>query len=144
VNPQLLPTKRVITLECARKIAEAALAAAVERKLNSLVVAVSDDGGRLICLLRQDDAEPAAVDIAIAKAHTAAIFRKPGKHFKEMLLEGKVWVLGMPNLTPVEGGQPIVVEGRTIGGIGVAGATGVLDTEVGSAGLAVLIPSAVP
>jgi glc operon protein GlcG len=138
VNPKELPTKRVLTLECAREIAEAALEAAVSRGLNTLAVAISDDGGRLIFFLRQDDAEPATVDIATAKAYTAAIFKKPGKHFKEMLLEGKYWVLGMPNLTPVEGGQPIVVEGRTVGGIGIAGATGALDTEIGSVGLAVL------
>jgi glc operon protein GlcG len=144
MNSHKLPIKRVMTLECARQIAEAALVAAAARQLNTLVVAVSDDGGRLICLLRQDDAEPAAVDIAIAKAHTAAIFKKPGKHFKDMLLDGKLWVLGMPNLTPIEGGQPIFVEGRTIGGIGVAGSTGVLDTEVGSAALAVLTSSAGP
>ena len=133
-----LPTKRVLNLQCAREIGEAALGAAVKMGLNKLSVAVSDDGGRLLYFIRQDDAEPATVDIAIAKAHTAAIFKKAGKHFKEMLLEGKYWVLGMPNLTPVEGGQPVIVDGRTIGAIGVAGATGVLDTEIGSAGLAVL------
>ena len=138
MNPKMLPTKRVLTLECAREIAEAALAAALGKGLDTLSIAVSDDGGRLMFFLRQDGAEAATVDIATAKAHTAAIFKKPGKHFKEMLLEGKYWVLGMPNLTPVEGGQPIVGDGKTIGGIGIAGATGALDTEIGSAGLAVL------
>jgi glc operon protein GlcG len=138
VDSKDLPTKYVLILRCAREMAEAALAEAEKKKLNTLSIAVSDDGGRLLYFLRQDDAEPATVDIAIAKAHTAAIFKKPGKHFKEMLLEGKTWVLGMPNLTPVEGGQPVVVDGKTIGGIGVAGATGALDTEIGAAGLAVL------
>jgi glc operon protein GlcG len=138
VKTGTLPTKRVLTLACAREIAEAALTSAIGKNLNHISIAVSDDGGRLLYFLRQDDAEPATVDIATAKAYTAAIFKKPGKHFKEMLLEGKYWVLGMPNLTPVEGGQPIIVDGRVIGGIGIAGATGVIDTEIGSAGLAVL------
>jgi glc operon protein GlcG len=78
------------------------------------------------------------VDIGIAKARTAAIFRRATKHWKETLLEGKLWVLGMPNMTPVEGGQPIVVDGQTIGGLGIAGASGALDTEIGTIALAVL------
>ncbi len=135
---QSLPTKRVLTLEWARRIADAALAAAVEKQLQTLVIVVTDDAGRLLFLARQDDAEPAAVDIGIAKARTAAIFRRATKHGKDTLLEGKLWVLGMPNMTPVEGGQPIVVEGQTLGGLGIAGASGVLDTEIGTAALAVL------
>lgn len=135
---QSLPTKRVLTLEWARRIADAALAAATQKQLQSLVVVVTDDAGTLLYLARQDGAEPAAVDIGIAKARTAAIFRRPTRHWKETLLEGKLWVLGMPNMTPVEGGQPIVVEGQVVGGLGVAGASGVLDTEIGTAALAVL------
>ena len=131
-----LPLKRVLTLAAARTIAEAALADAEQRGLSSLVVTVVDDGGRLFVLLRQDHAEPAAVDIGIAKARTAAIFMKATKEWKERLLSGATWVLGMPNLTPIEGGQPIVVEGRVIGAVGIAGASGPLDTEIGSAALA--------
>src|ERR1700723_627367 len=138
MGKELLPTKKVLTLEWARKMAEAALAAATQRQLDTLVVTVVDDAGVLLYLLRQDRAEPAAVDIGIAKARTAAIFRRATKHWKETLLEGKLWVLGMPNMTPVEGGQPIVVDGQTIGGVGIAGASGVLDTEIGTIALAVL------
>lgn len=133
-----LPTKKVLTLEWARAIGDAAYRAALEKNLDKLVIAVADDGGRLIYLLRQDNAEPAAVDIGVAKARTAALFTKTTKHWKELLLDGKLWVLGMPNMTPVEGGQPIVVDGRTIGGLGIAGASGVLDTEIGNAALAVI------
>lgn len=132
------PTKRVLTLAWARRIADAALAAAEERHLEQLVVAVVDDGGTLLHLMRQDCAEPAAVAIGIAKARTAAIFRRPTRHWKELLVEGKLWVLGMPDMTPIEGGQPIVIEGEIIGGLGIAGASGALDTEIGSAALAVL------
>ena len=133
-----LPTKKVLTLEWARKMGDAALAAATQRQLDTLVVTVVDDAGILLYLLRQDRAEPAAVEIGIAKARTAAIFRRATKHWKETLLEGKLWVLGMPNMTPVEGGQPIVVDGQTIGGLGIAGASGALDTEIGTIALTVL------
>jgi glc operon protein GlcG len=131
-----LPTKRVLTLEVARSLADAALAESIKRGFNQLVIVVVDDGGRLIFLLRQDEAEPAAVDIGIAKARTAAIFKKATKEWKEKLLAGNTWVLAMPNMTPVEGGIPIVVEGRVIGAIGIAGAKGTADTEIGLASLA--------
>jgi len=138
MGKESLPTKKVLTLEWARKMGDAALAAATQRQLDTLVVTVVDDAGILLYLLRQDRAEPAAVDIGIAKARTAAIFRRATKHWKETLLEGKLWDLGMPNMTPVEGGQPIVVDGQTIGGLGIAGASGALDTEIGTIALAVL------
>ncbi len=131
-----LPTKRVLTLQAAREIADAALAEAVKQGFNQLVIVVVDDGGRLIFLLRQDDAEPAAVDIGIAKARTAAIFKKATKEWKQRLLDGNSWVLAMPNMTPIEGGIPIVVEQRVIGAVGIAGAKGVADTEIGLASLA--------
>jgi glc operon protein GlcG len=133
-----LPSKKVLTLEAAREIADGALAEAVKRGFNHLVIVVVDDGGRLIFLLRQDDAEPAAVDIGIAKARTAAIFKKPTKEWKEKLLAGNNWVLAMPNMTPIEGGIPIFVENRVIGAIGIAGAKGSADTEIGLASLALL------
>lgn len=135
---EVLPTKRVLTLEWARKLGDAAHAAAIARNLNSVVIVVVDEAGRPWYLLRQDAAEPAAVDIGIAKARTAALFKRATKHWKETLLEGKLWVLGMPNMTPVEGGQPIVVGGEVIGALGIAGASGVIDTEIGTAALAVL------
>ena len=133
-----LPTKKVLTLEAAREMAEAALSEAVKKGFNQLVITIVDDGGRLMFLLRQDNAEPAAVDIGIAKARAAAIFKKPTKAWKEKLLEGNTWVLAMPNMTPVEGGIPIVVDDRVIGAISVAGAKGAADTEIAVAGLAIL------
>ena len=134
-----LPTRQVLTLEWARALGDAALDAALDRKLDIIVIAIADESGRLMYLLRQDHAEPAAVDIGIAKARTAAIFMKPTKHWKELLLEGKLWVLGMPNMAPIEGGQPIVVNGYTVGGLGIAGASGAVDTEIGTTALAAVL-----
>ena len=115
------------------------MAEAVKRGFNELVIVVVDDGGRLIFLVRQDNAEPGrAADIGIAKTRTAAIFKRETKEWKERLLEGKWWVLGMPNMTPIEGGVPIVVEGRVIGALGIAGGSGGADSEICRAGLAVL------
>ena len=133
-----LPSKKILTLEAARAIGDVALAEATKRGLKKLVVVVTDDAGRLIFLARQDEAEPAAIEIGIAKARSAAIFQKPTKEWKERLLSGATWVLAMPNLTPVEGGLPILVDGMIVGGVGIAGASGVLDTEIGTAAVRAL------
>lgn len=137
-----LPTRHVLTLEVAQRLVAASLAEAAARGATHLVVGVCDEAGRLIAFARQDDAEPAAVDICIAKARTAAIFTRPTKEWKERLLAGGTWVLGMPNMHPIEGGQNVVVAGRTVGGLGIAGGTAVLDTEIGQAALAAVIGTA--
>ena len=131
-----LPTRYFLTLAVAQRLADAALAEASKRNLNHLVVAVCDESGRLVAFARQDDAEPAAIDMCLAKARTAAIFTRPTKEWKERLLAGNTWVLGMPNMHPIEGGQNIVVGGHTVGAIGIAGGSGVLDTDIGSAAIA--------
>lgn len=134
-----LPTRPFLTLEVAQELVAAALAEAGRRELNKMVVAVTDAGGRLIAFARQDDAEPAAVDICIVKARTAAIFTRPTKAWKERLLSGDMWVLGMPNMHPIEGGQNIVAGGHTIGGLGVGGASGQIDSEIGTAALVAVL-----
>jgi glc operon protein GlcG len=134
-----LPTRHVLTLAVAQRLVAAGLAEAAARGLAHLVVGVCDEAGRLVAFARQDGAEPAAIDMCIAKARTAAIFTRPTKEWKERLLAGHTWVLGMPNMHPIEGGQNIVVAGQTVGGIGIAGGSGVLDTEIGSAALAAVI-----
>lgn len=134
-----LPARHLLTLAVAQRLVEAGLAEAEARNLTRLVVAVCDESGRLIAFARQDDAEPAAIDMCLAKARTAALFTRPTKEWKERLLAGDTWVLGMPNMHPIEGGQNIVVAGRTVGAIAIAGGSGVLDTEIGSAAMAKVI-----
>ena len=131
-----LPVHPFLTLNVAKRIVDAALADAESRGLTHLVVGVCDASGRLVAFARQDGAEPAAIDICVAKARTAAIFRRATKEWKQRLLDGNTWVLGMPNMHPIEGGQQIVVGGHTVGAIGIAGGTGALDSEIGAAALA--------
>lgn len=137
-----LPTRHLLTLAVAQRLVDACLAEADTRGLNQLVFAVCDESGRLIAFARQDDAEPAAIDMCLAKARTAALFTRVTKEWKERLLAGNTWVLGMPNMHPIEGGQNIVVAGRTVGAIAVAGGSGALDTEIGQAVLATVAGSA--
>src|SRR5262249_46751363 len=75
------PTKQVLTLDAEKKIAAASEAEAKSRGA-TVVIAVVDDGGFLLVLERLDDTQVASVDVGIAKARTAAIFRRPSKVFE--------------------------------------------------------------
>lgn len=136
-----LPTKRVLTLAAAKMIAAAAEAEAVKRGA-TVVIAVVDDAGYLIVLERLDDTQVASVDVAIGKARTAAIFRRPSKVFEDQVRNGRVAALALPGATPLQGGVPIVVEGKVIGAIGVSGNTPREDEEIALAGVSVT-PAAV-
>jgi len=126
-------TKKALTLDAAKKIAAAAAAEAKKRNAR-VVIAVVDDGGSLILLERLDDTQVASVDVGIGKARTAAIFRRPSKVFEDQIREGRVAALALTGATPLQGGIPIVFEGKVIGAIGVSGETPALDEEIAKAG----------
>ncbi len=131
-----LPVKKVLTLSVAKKIAEAAEAEAKKRG-STVVIAVVDDGGYLLVLHRLDDTQVASVEVGIGKARTAAIFRRPSKVFEDQVKNGRVAALALPGATPLQGGLPIMYEGKVIGAIGVSGNTPQEDEEIAMAGAAV-------
>jgi len=126
-------TKKALTLDGAKKIAAAAEAEA-KKKNAKVIIAIVDDGGSLILLERLDDTQVASVDVGIGKARTAAIFRRPSKVFEDQIREGRVAALALTGATPLQGGIPILFEGKVIGAIGVSGETPVLDEEIAIAG----------
>jgi glc operon protein GlcG len=132
-----LPTKKVLTLAAAKKIAAAAEAEALKRG-STVVIAVVDDGGYLLVLHRLDDTQVASVEVGIAKARTAAIFRRPSKVFEDQVREGRVAALGLPGAAPLQGGVPIIYEGKVIGAIGVSGNTPQEDEDIAKAGAAAI------
>jgi len=125
-----------ITLAMAKKITAAAMAEA-DRIGVPMVIAITDPAGSLVYLEKHDIAISGGVNIAPAKAKAAAIFKRPTKAFEDAIAAGGVGnrMLGLPGVVPVEGGLPIVVEGKLVGAIGVSGGTGVQDGVVGKAGL---------
>lgn len=131
-----LPVKQVLTLNVAKKVAEAAEAEAIKRGA-TVVIAVVDDGGHLILLERLDDTQVASVEVAIGKARTAAIFRRPSKVFEDQVREGRVAAIALPGATPLQGGIPIISNGKVIGAIGVSGNTPQEDEDIAKAGAAV-------
>jgi glc operon protein GlcG len=133
-----LPSKKVLTLDIAKKIAEAAEAEAKKRG-STVVIVVVDDGGYPLVLLRLDDTQVASVEVGIGKARTAAIFRRPSKVFEDQVRDGRVAALALPGATPLQGGVPIIHEGKVIGAIGVSGNTPQEDEDIAKAGAAVTL-----
>jgi glc operon protein GlcG len=130
-----LPSKKVLTLEVAKKVAEAAEAEA-KRRGSTVVIVVVDDGGYPLVLHRLDDTQVASVEVGLGKARTAAIFRRPSKVFEEQVKNGRVAALALPGATPLQGGVPIIYEGKVIGAIGVSGNTPQEDEDIAIAGAA--------
>ncbi len=128
-----LPTKRVLTLQAAKQIAGAAEAEAMKRKA-TVVIAIVDDGGHLLLLERLDDTQVASSEVAIGKARTAAIFRRPSKVFEDQIREGRAAALALPGATPLQGGIPLVHEGAVLGAIGVSGNTPQEDEAIAQVG----------
>lgn len=128
-----LPTKPVLTLAAARRVAYAAEAEAKRRGLG-VVVAVMDDSGTLVVLERLDDTQIASVDVAMAKARTAAIFRRPSGVFEDQVKNGRVAALALPGAAALRGGVPLSYQGRVIGAIGVSGDSPTVDEEIANAG----------
>ncbi len=130
-----LPSKKVLTLDVAKKIAAAAEAEAKKRG-SRVVIVVVDDGGYPLVLHRLDDTQVASVEVGIGKARTAAIFRRPSKVFEEQVKNGRVAALALPGATPLQGGVPIIYEGKVIGAIGVSGNTPQEDEDIAIVGAA--------
>ncbi|HSV37049.1 MAG TPA: heme-binding protein [Ramlibacter sp.] len=128
-----------ISLASAKKITAAAMAEA-DRIGVPMVVAITDPAGSLVYLEKHDIAISGGVAIAPAKAKAAAIFKRPTKAFEDAIAAGGAGnrMLGLPGVVPVEGGLPIVVDGKLVGAIGVSGGTGVQDGIVGKVGLEAL------
>jgi glc operon protein GlcG len=83
----------------------------------------------------QDDTQTASAHLAIEKAQTSATFRRPTKELEQGITDGRHTILGLPGATPIEGGLPIVVDGKMIGAIGVSGMAAPQDAQVERAGL---------
>jgi len=135
VQAQLIE-KTALTLEGAKKVAAVAEAKAKAEGAR-VVIAVVDEGGSLLLLERLDDTQVASVNVGIDKARTAAIYRRPSKVFEDQVKNGRVSALALHGAVALQGGVPIIVEGKVIGAIGVSGETPSQDEDIAMAGAAV-------
>ena len=132
-----LPTKPVLTLEAAKRVAAAAEAEAT-RNGWAVSIAVLDDSGQLLLFQRMDGAKLVATDIAIRKARTAAYFQGPTKDLEDEVAGGRTALLPIDGFMPLQGGVPLMFEGQIVGAVGVSGVTGEQDAQCALAGAAAL------
>lgn len=133
------PYGEPVNLETAKKIAAASEAYAKDKKW-PVVIVIVDTGGNLVLLHKIDNTQIGSIDVAIGKARTANNFKRPTKAFEDAIGGGGVGarVLSLPGAITIDGGEPIIVDGKIIGGIGVSGVQASQDDEVAKAGLASL------
>jgi glc operon protein GlcG len=125
--------KRGLTLEGAKKVIATAVAEAKRVNAPGGSIAVVDDGGNLLALERLDQTFAASANIAIGKARTSALFKKPTKLFEDAIKGGRTSMVtlgsDLQNFTPLQGGIPLEWEGKVVGAIGVSGAASAQQDE---------------
>ena len=133
-----MKTRPYLSLEDVKKIAAAAEAEAVANQW-AITIAICDDGGHLLWLQRLDGCAPISASIAPEKARTAALGRRSSKAYEDVINGGRTSFLSAPVLKGMlEGGEQIVVDGHTIGAVGVSGVKSTEDAQVARAGIAAL------
>jgi len=129
------PYGPAITLDQAKR---AMAAAELEAAKNSWQVAITilDSGGNMVMFHKFDNAQLSAVTVSEGKARTALEFKLPSKALDDAIAAGGAGMrlLALKAITPIEGGVPIVVDGKIIGAIGVSGTLSSHDSQVAKAG----------
>jgi uncharacterized protein GlcG (DUF336 family) len=134
-----MPYGETIKLDQAKKAADAALADATKRGW-PMCIAVVTPTGDLVYFVKMDDCQYASIAIAQHKAKAAATFRRPTVVFERLLGKGPFfsYLTTLDGMIGSRGGNPIVVNGKIIGAIGVSGGTGSQDDTVSQAGVAAM------
>ena len=136
----MLADKKALTLAIAKRIAAAAEQEAAKNNWN-IFIAIVDDGGNLMYLERMDDSQLASQEVSIAKARTALLFKRPTKALEDAVTGGRVVMMALTNAVnavPVEGGLPLMADGKIVGAIGISGVSSAQDGIIAKAGVAEL------
>ena len=125
-----------ITLEQAKKVMAGAEAEAKKNKWD-MVITILDSGGHGVLMTRMDGAQFGSLRVAREKAYSAVAFRRPTKVFQDLLGKGgdNLRLLNLKGASMLEGGIPIIVDGKLIGAVGVSGVTSQQDAQIGQAGI---------
>jgi glc operon protein GlcG len=129
------PYGQAISLENAKKAAAPALAEAAKNNWR-VAVAIVDQAGTLVYYEKMDNTQLGSANVAIDKARSAVLFKRPTKALQDTLAAGgEGWrLLRVQGAVPVEGGIPLVMDGKIVGAIGVSGATSAQDAQCAKAG----------
>ena len=133
--PPTIPYGSPITLDAAKKAMAAAEAEAMKNNWPMAIV-ILDSTGHPVMLHKLDNTQYGSIRVAEDKAQTALDFRRPSKVFEDLVAQGGIGMrtLGLRGATPIEGGFPIIVDGKIIGAIGASGGTAPQDGQVAKAG----------
>jgi glc operon protein GlcG len=133
--PPQIPYGAPLTLEQAKKVLAGAEAEAMKNKWN-VVITVLDPGGHLVAMHRLDGTQLGSIEAARQKAYSAVLYRRPTKVFQDLVAQGgaNLRLLALAGASPLEGGIPIIVDGKIVGAIGVSGVTSEQDAQVAKAG----------
>jgi glc operon protein GlcG len=141
-NNYLIPIGQSIGLDAAKK---AAAAAAAEARKNGwlMAIAVVDPAGTLVYYEKLDNTQLASANVAVGKARSAALYKRPTKALQDALAGGGAGlrVLRLEGAVPAEGGVPLLVDGKLVGAIGLSGDTSEHDGQCAAAGAATLAPA---
>jgi glc operon protein GlcG len=124
-----------VSLENAKKAAAPAVAEAEKNHWN-VAVAIVDTSGNLVYYEKMDNTQLGSATVAVDKARTAALFKRPSKAFQDAMAAGPdgARILSFRGVVAVEGGIPLVQDGKIVGAIGVSGATSAQDAQCAKAG----------
>jgi glc operon protein GlcG len=124
-----------IDIEGAKNLAAASIATAKKNNWK-MAIAIVDTGGHLMYFEKMQDTQIGSIDLAIGKARTAVLFRTPTKVFHDRVTAGGegLRLLSIKDVVPIDGGVPIVFNGKIVGAIGVSGGSGEQDRQVAEAG----------
>ena len=135
----MLPTKPYLTQTDVQKILDAANTHAANNNW-SVTIAVCDDGGHMLGLIRRDGCAPISAYIAQEKARTAAMGKRESRVYEEIINNGRTSFLSVPHIHGMlEGGVNIDVNGFTIGAVGVSGVKSTEDAAIAKAGIAAIL-----
>ena len=134
----MMPTKPYLTQANVQNILDAANQYAIE-KGHIVAIAVCDDGGHLLGLIRRDGCQPVSTYFAQEKARTSAMGKRETQAYEEMINKGRHAFLSAPHISMMlEGGINIVVDGHTIGAVGVSGVKNGEDGNTARAGISAI------
>lgn len=130
------PYGPAIGIENAKKVMAAAEAEAAKSNW-SVVIAIIDSGGNLVMLHRGDDVQLSSLDISQGKAQTALRFKRPSKVLDDAISGGGAGLryLALKDIVPLEGGLPLIIDGKIVGAIGVSGVLPSQDAQTARAGV---------
>lgn len=129
-----LPSKKYLNLATIKQLVSAAEAEAKKRGVE-VTLCIVDDSGNLLFLQKADGAPVNTIEFAQRKARHAALYGAPSKDGADAVKKGSVEALAFPNFFPNQGGLPIQVDGRTIGGMSASGAKSEIDEAIVQAAL---------